>query len=64
MARTGIVPNIPIPEDEALTALLRVKPSPDMPRPGASARNKSVWAEVNEERQGLVKKKPRAKRKA
>jgi hypothetical protein len=57
MARTGIVPNIPIPEDEALTALLRVKPSSDMPRPGASARKKSVWAEVNEETRGSVQKK-------
>jgi hypothetical protein len=63
MARSGMVPYIPIPEDEALTALLRVKPSRDMPRPGASARNKSVWAEVNAEAHGLVKKGPRAKRK-
>ncbi len=61
MARRGIVPNIPIPEDEALTALLRVKPSPEMPRPGASAKKKSVWAEVNEQARELVQKKPRAK---
>jgi hypothetical protein len=58
-----MVPHIPIPEDEALTALLRIKPSPGMPRPGASGKNKSVWAEVNEEAHGLVEKKPRAKRK-
>jgi hypothetical protein len=63
MPRKGIVPNIPIPEDEALTALLRVKPSPDMPRPGASARNKSVWAEVNDEARAFVQKKPGAKTK-
>jgi hypothetical protein len=30
-----IVPHIPIPEDQALAALLRVKPTADMPRPGA-----------------------------
>ncbi len=63
MARSGLVPHIPIPEDEALAALLRVKPSPDMPRPGASARNKSVWAEVNAEAHGIVKKKAPTKRK-
>jgi hypothetical protein len=59
-----MVPHIPLPEDEALTALLRVKPSPDMPRPGASGKNKSVWAEVNEEAHGVLKKQPRTKNRA
>jgi hypothetical protein len=64
MARSGMVPHIPLPEHEALTALLRVKPSPDMPRPGASHKNKSVWAEVNEEAHGVLKKQPRTKNRA
>jgi hypothetical protein len=35
--RADIVPHISIPEDKALAALLRVKPTADMPRPGAHA---------------------------
>jgi hypothetical protein len=35
MSRPEIVPHIPIPEEKALAALLRVKPTVDMPRPGA-----------------------------
>jgi hypothetical protein len=37
MPRPNIVPHIPVPEEKALAALLRVKPTADMPRPGAHA---------------------------
>ncbi len=36
MARTGANIRIPLKTDEALAALLRVKPTKEMPRPGAS----------------------------
>jgi hypothetical protein len=36
MPRTGDNIRIPLSEDEALRALLKVKPTKDMPRPGAT----------------------------
>ena len=35
MPHPDIVPHISIPEEKALAALLRVKPTANMPRPGA-----------------------------
>lgn len=37
--------------EDAIVGLLQVKPSPDMPRPG-TRRQKSVWAQVDEELHG------------
>ena len=39
---------IPMEPSEALSVLLRVKPTSDMPKPGAH-RRKSVWADVEDE---------------
>ena len=36
MPKPGNKIRIPIPEDEALRLILQVKPTADMPRPGAS----------------------------
>jgi hypothetical protein len=36
MPRTGDNIHIPLPEDEALRLALKVKPTKDMPRPGAT----------------------------
>jgi hypothetical protein len=36
MARPGETLHIPLPENEALAGLLKVKPREDMPRPGAN----------------------------
>jgi transposase-like protein len=41
--------------EDAVAALLRVKPVPEMPRPG-TRRQKSVWIEVDEELHGKMKK--------
>jgi hypothetical protein len=38
--------------EDAIAALLQVKPSPGMPRPG-TRRQKSVWAQVDEELHGM-----------
>jgi hypothetical protein len=35
MAKPGNKIRIPLPENEALSLLLKVKPTPDMPRQGA-----------------------------
>jgi hypothetical protein len=48
MARTGNRIYIPLDMSAAVSLLLRVKPTSKMPRPGAH-RQKSVWAEVQEE---------------
>jgi hypothetical protein len=37
MPRTGNTIHIPLPEREALRLLMKVKPTADMPRPGAQA---------------------------
>ena len=51
MARTGNRIHIPLDPDQAISLLLKVKPTAKMPRPGAH-RQKSVWAEVEEEERG------------
>jgi hypothetical protein len=48
MARTGNPIHIPLDMSTAVSLLLRVKATSKMPRPGAH-RQKSVWAEVQEE---------------
>jgi hypothetical protein len=40
MAKPGDNIQIPLPEREALALLLKVKPTDDMPRPGAQATGK------------------------
>ena len=53
---------LPRQSEDAIADLLRVKPLPGMPRPG-TRRQKSVWAQVDEELHGAklpVKKKGRA----
>jgi hypothetical protein len=40
MPRPGDTIHIPLKESEALAALLKVKPTPDMPRPGANPTRK------------------------
>ena len=52
------IPSRPQDED-AIAGLLRVKPVPAMPRQG-TRRQKSVWAEVDEELHGHKTKKGRA----
>ena len=44
MPRTGDNIRIPLSEDEALRALLKVKPTKDMPRPGAAKKPKKSAA--------------------
>ncbi len=58
MPRAGNKIHIPLDPDTAISLLLRVKPSPAMPRPG-SHRRKSVWAEVEEENRRPGKARPR-----
>lgn len=55
------IPHIPIPEEVALAALLRVKPTKDMPRPGTNP-TKSAMDRLNEEF-GPLELGKRAKRK-
>jgi hypothetical protein len=40
MSRTADNIHIPLPEDEALTLLFKVKPTEDMPRPGSNPTGK------------------------
>lgn len=40
--RTGDNIRIPLSEDEALRALLKVKPTADMPRPGATKKKQAA----------------------
>ncbi len=40
MARPGDKIHIPLPEDEAIRGLFKVKPTKDMPRPGANPTGK------------------------
>jgi hypothetical protein len=50
------------PSEDAIADLLRVKPSPGMPRPGTRTQ-KSVWAQVDEELHGAnLQEKKRAER--
>jgi hypothetical protein len=42
MPRTGANIQIPLKTDDALAALLRVKPTKDMPRPGAAGKKKAA----------------------
>ena len=58
--RTSDNVHIPLPEDEAIRLLLKVKPTASMPRPGKH-RQKSLWTQVDEEINGPKKK--RAKKK-
>jgi hypothetical protein len=44
MARTGDNIHIPLREADAVRALLRVKPTADMPRPGANPTGKKKRA--------------------
>jgi len=48
MARPGNNVHIPLPTDKAIGLLLRVKPTADMPRPGAHP-TKSRMARLDEE---------------
>jgi transposase-like protein len=50
-------------DDEAVRALLRVKPTVSMPRPGAH-RQTSVWAQVDEELHGWQKREPERRKPA
>lgn len=61
MSRPGDNVHIPLPEAEALRLLLQVKPTAEMPRPG-KRRQKSVWAEVDEELHGSPPTKRLAKK--
>lgn len=57
MSRTGDNVKIPLDTETALSMLLRVKPTADMPRPG-KGRSKSVFAEMNEEFGPIAPHKP------
>jgi hypothetical protein len=53
--RTGDNIYIPLKEEDAILAFMKVKPTAGMPRPGKH-RQKSVWAQVDEEISGPKKK--------
>jgi hypothetical protein len=62
MSRTADNIHIPLKAEDAILAFMKVKPTADMPRPGKH-RQKSVWAQVDEELHGPPPKKSRAKKK-
>lgn len=63
MPRMGDNIHIPLSEAEALRLMLKVKPTAEMPRPGAH-HSKSIVAEMDAEHGPIQKPKKRTKKKS